>query len=421
VRRHWKSQRMWPMLLVKCIAISLLAAAALGGCGGLPSTSTPATTASLPSPIASTSSPPGASRTVQPTSAPSASWTPTATPRGNYPLGFERWPSGGNLLPAMEIEVHFEMSLSDLAPGDYVLFAHPSSEAIQYSSLESSERGVLLSGLDQDRVGYLFKGFGGSWVSAQKADSPQERTTRHIFDLREPRAWRLGPLCDGWESFSPQGRWLTIRCLEEDTATLELVSVEEGVGYRFQVPAERMPGLVWLDEDRFVLSFVSIEGSQRPCIVHILDQRLVCPTRLIDTEVLSVSPNGSLVVFREHSSRTSLGDVSIATIGCLLGEGDCERTILGRGGFGWWAPDSMRTIVDVGDGHQSEFFVHEAPEWASATRVGQYPGIYFYVDWCPDSTCIVIQKNEGATYLLGLDGTTTRLPYDNALGVVRVP
>jgi len=359
--------------------------------------------------------------------------SPTPLPAGMFLIQVLAWPETGSLLLPMDIEVTFQSSLANLPPGDYVIFADWRTEDIRYASLSSDARGTLASGLDRERVGAPLPASKGNLSGGKMIDSYFVRsgtpTTRYVFDLMRGASWRVGPLCDDFNLLSPEGRWFVTFCKEGEQAqslrlgALELIEVDSGAGYRITVPGlGGTPQVFWLDEDTILLASrfydLGMDGSS-VCIVRLSAKTFHCPSGFEDRQILSVSPDKTLLALLDESY-TPRAHGLIAPNTCLQAGQSCAGVDLGWDSPTFWSPDSASLLGGTGDGVLTEFTLLRGPDWLPPTRIAQFGGSYLALDWCPDSTCLIL-GHDGQGYRLDLDGTVTRLAYDYPIGAIRIP
>jgi len=342
------------------------------------------------------------------------------------------WPETGSLILPMDIEVTFQSTLANLPSGDYVIFSDWRTEDIRYTSLSSDARGTLATGLNRERVGPPLPASrgnlsGGMMVDAWFVDSATP-TTRYVFDLNEGRVWRVGPLCDHFSLLSPGGRWLVTFCKEEEQqppsglGALELIEVDSGAGYRIAIPElGTTPQVFWLDADSLLISVrpdLSVLGKN-VCIIRLSQKTAFCPPRFDDKEIHALSPDGTQMVVIDYGY-TPQARTLVATATCLEPSYPCTTRDLDSHSPALWSPDSNLLLGGASNGVRSEFSLFQGPDWLPPRRIAQFGGDYVAVDWCPDSTCLIL-GHDGQGYRLDLDGTVTRLPYDYPIGAIRIP
>ena len=369
-----------------------------------------------------------------PTDIPTVTVTPTPRPSPlplhTYQVQIERWPNTGSLLQADDIHPSFETLLSDLPEGDYVLYDDWENGAVRISSLDGRMRADVMKGASGLGVGPFPPVTIGSLSRGLLTDANSSELTRHIFDLAAGRVWKIGPLCGSYAGFVRGERWLEADCPRSDRVGsgedegyfYEAISADTGEGYRIHLPESSPSPVFWIDEDRIVFNGVWIAGRVMVCTVELATALMVCPPHLSDIDVKSMSPDRKLMAIEVGRDSLETPPYYIMSTECLTDESRCQQSPAGLGLAGWSPDSSMLMFSPYLGGLSSPFSVYTAPDWDRPKLVAQYGGIYFFVDWCPDSTCFIVEKRDnGAAYRVDMDGTTTRLPYDYPIGAIRIP
>jgi len=369
----------------------------------------------------------------------------SATAGGALPIQFVPWPEQGDLLLPPDIEVSFETSLDDLSPGGYLLIWESGTRPgqIQAVSFPGREVTVLASvqgtnltgGLDQDN----FAGY--TYVSP--VAEPEHKLD--VFELREGRTWRLGPLCDViFGNLSLSGEYFLSPCdpscpacandftpgIPPDFKVFEVISVTDGTGFRVALPSkdERDPAQVsWFDERELLATNVWIDGRFAVCLLDVEAQSAQCPYSFEEPYAMyNDTVTGEYLPFE-----LAPGGVIYARImprACLT-EGECEGIVdLGElPGALRLSPSGSAMLLDgdiLSDRGQWDTVAAflEPPLW-EAEPLMNIAGSYTFETWCPDESCVFVSKAETPfpVYRLDRDGSLTFYPYEDIIASFNVP
>lgn len=382
--------------------------------------------------------------TVSPSLKPTSGPQPSATPTPELPIQFVLWPEQGNLLLPSDIEVNFETSLDDLAPGGYVLRWEVrdarwlTMEAVSYPLREVA----IVARVPDTSVytGLEMIYFGDSiYVSPAGGPPPMLR----VFDLAGKRSWRIGPLCGSIsEVLSPSGKYFLSYCetscpacennitpgMSPDLEVFEVISVTEGIGLRVGLPSkdERQPvRLSWFGEHELIASRVWIDERFFVCLIDVKQQTARCPYSFKEPYVMR-----DHVVIGEHLPFVLSGhggplEALIMPRVCLT-QGECDGIVdLGEMPGDLRASPSGERFVLISSGPLPEDKVVaflEPPGW-KVNRLIQLSDSYGLDAWCPDEGCVLLEGSgfPRPSYRLDPDGSLTLYPYDNIIGSFTIP
>jgi len=416
------------------MAASGLLSLTLAGCDGGEATLQPPTkTASLLT--ATVTQMPAGTETGLPTPEPTGIVTRTPLPPDMYALSSEQRPETGSLLLPFEGEATFGTPPESLPAGDYIVYLEQEERAVGYASLDGREKGVLLGvgeGLDLPDV---FLHDSGRFVLGHFA---LEST---IYDLQKGQAWRVGPICL-WRSqirVSSDGRWIAAECEDMEIGgerkahtVLEILSTEDGRGFRVAVPREptenpdRPPYVFWLDKTTLLVWDAWIAEGFATCSLTVPANALYCPEVFGGGNAPSIGsrePESDLVALlysKENPWRSIL-----VSKGCFRVGGECPGIIdlteantvpivTKDPSLVWW-------ITPLEPTELSRIGLYEAPTWESR-QVAEYGGSYWIVAQCPDGKCLFLENLDSTLrYRLDLDGTLTAVPYQEIIGTFSIP
>jgi len=360
---------------------------------------------------------------------PSETQMPSITPNPfGTPISSVKWPEEGDLTQPVDIQVNFGDSLSVLPSGSYLLYKDPTTRGLHYTSLDGSIQGMLFAFEPLYSVATFLR---GRITSRVVGLFELGVTTRYVVDLTRQTILKLNPLCHEAVGFpSPIGKLMAGICTQrriqlDGEIVIEIVSLENGESYHLVLPFEEdiryKSNLVdWVTDE----SFIALVGpGEAPCLVSIPDLGMCCVTALKDKRILAISENW-LVVRRSEGNNWIL---EIFPMSCFHEKGACEPITLELETISStrfrWSPDGTMLALDEGNHLTSttaKIGYYDTATW-TYNEVGVFSRDYGLLDWCPDSTCMLIVGEP--SYIAYLDGRMEQLYFnpDHPLAVIEIP
>ena len=338
---------------------------------------------------------------------------------------------GSSLFQPLSVPVTYGTALEDLSPGLYVIEmdSDTRSEELRYASVDTEQEGRLLLVNDHVYLKWIFYSMGKTRILGgyPRTDS------RYLFDLSRQQSFQV-PVCpEGSPEPSPSGLWLTTMCIvygetQEGKVEVEVISLEDGTGFYLEIPSHSRKryasnDIHWISNERFI---AHVGPNDEPCLISIPDLGMRCAPALKDKPILSVSAN--LLAVRR--SRGQIWIIDIHHMECFGDNKKCDPIVtfdddfLGSSLLNWAPSEAMLGLVSsagLGSG-PTKIGYYDTATWQYHQLV-EIPGDYLFVDWCPDSTCVVVRKNaETSGYIIFLDGRLKPLMPDGfPLELIELP
>jgi hypothetical protein len=168
--------------------------------------------------------------------------------------------------------------------------------------------------------------------------------------------------------------------------------------------------------------------DDEPCLINIPDQGMCCAQMLKGKPILGVSPNGTWLLINRSRGAIWIKDVHL--LDCFDDVSKCEPVVtldeeLISSGSMFWSPDEkmIGVVLSAGLGSlTSEIGYYDTDTWVYHT-LATLPGDNLFVDWCPDSSCMLVRENaEISSYIIFIDGSLRHLDLDGIpLKFVEIP
>lgn len=153
-----------------------------------------------------------------------------------------------------------------------------------------------------------------------------------------------------------------------------------------------------------------------------------CAQTLKEKPILDISPGGTWLLVNRSPGAVWIKDIHL--IECFDNANKCEPIATlddepTSSGLMYWSPDEKKLGAVLGAGLgslTSEIGYYDTNTWAYQT-LATLSGDYLFVDWCPDSSCILVRKNaETSGYIIFLDGLLKPLTPDGfPLELIEIP
>jgi hypothetical protein len=360
---------------------------------------------------------------------PSETQTPSITPNPfGTPISSVKWPEEGDLTQPVDIQVNFGESLNDLPSGSYLLYKDPTTRGLHYTSLDGSHQGMLFA-FDPPYSVATFRR--GKITSHVIGVFELGVNTRYVIDLTRQTVMKFNPLChEAVGSPSPNGELMAGICNErriqlDGEIVIEIVSLENGENSHLILPFEEdkryESNLVdWVTDECFI---ALVGPGEAPCLISIPELGMRCVTALEDKPILAISEDWLLVRKSEGNSRI----LEIFPMSCFHDKDACEPVTLELESISStrfrWSPDG--TMLALDEGNQLTSTTAKIGYYDTATwmyhEIGVFSRDYGLLDWCPDSTCMLIVGEP--SYIAYLDGSIERLKFnpDHPLALIAIP
>ncbi|KPK93498.1 MAG: hypothetical protein AMJ88_07325 [Anaerolineae bacterium SM23_ 63] len=372
--------------------------------------------------------PPKETQTSEPTS--TQTLEPTSIPYGT-PVGITESSQTKSIFETVDIPARVEESVEDLPAGIYVIDrrvnAEDRIEELHYAAIQSDSEGVLLSIEDLIRVNKIFFDGTYSWLLAGYPTTKD----RYVYDLSQQQIVKYKVCVEGWDAPSLSGKWVVTLCTEpgerqDGEVVAELISLEDGMLSILGLPSHddiRYTDnfIHWISEDTFI-GLVGIDDE--PCLIDITRNGMVCSLELKDHPILAVSPDYLLT---QQSSVIPYA-FNIYSVDCFTTPSECEPIFSFENeeyssALFMWSPDRNKLAVETGKSltaTKTTIQYFDSASWTLYT-LAEFPRDYGIVDWCPDSSCLVVSGE--FTYIVGIDGQVDQLPYvlSHPIAVIEVP
>ena len=404
------------------MACTMIACVSAGGCSPRPNDETPTEFAPAPSLSPTT--------TLVPVPEPSAVERPSWTeePQG-IGTPFSLKPGGKARIGPSPMQVEFPAILATVAQGPYLLYQDNSQSKVSYASMAADDRGILVASLDPLFDLRLAEGPWGRWLTGTAAVQSLE-----LIDLQNQYALRAQGICSKREfSRSPEGGSVAYVCPPEvsqgtQVMTIEIISLNDMAyvqAISFQAEAGTYdPTIRWIREDAF-LAFLGTRGE--PCLISTSTRGMLCSAFLANKPILAASAEWIVV----RKSRGQIGSVEVYPIDCLSDPDSCAPAIVLEGeefssSIFSPSPDNMRLGMVSGlglNGQPIQVGYFDTKDW-TRHDLDELSGDYVFVDWCPDSTCMVVAANDPKNALaraIYIDGTTRTYPGIKPFQVADLP
>jgi hypothetical protein len=366
------------------------------------------------------------------TSVPSFTKTPEPTSISyGTPIGIVEPSQTESIFTIVDIPARVEKSVEELPVGIYVIDrrvnAEDQIEELHYVAIRSDSEGVLVRIEELIRVNKIF--FNGiySWLLAGYPTTKD----RYVFDLSQQRIAKYEVCVEGWDAPSLSGQRVVTLCTEpgerqDGEVVAELIELKNGVLSILGLPSHADIRYAdnfihWISKDTFI-SLVGI--SEEPCLIDITRNGMVCSLDLKDHPILAVSPDYLLT----QQSNIIPYAFDIYSVDCFSTPSECEPIFSFENeefssALFLWSPDGNKLAVETGKSltaTNTKIMYFDSVSWTLYT-LAEFPRDYGIVDWCPDSSCMVVSGE--FTYLVGIDGQVEQLPYvlSHPIAVIEVP
>jgi hypothetical protein len=322
---------------------------------------------------------------------------------------------GEDVFQPIDSGVTFYDTFGDLPSGIYVIRRAVDSdihkEVLSYASLETNQQEILIS-LDKIlNLEGVFFNMGKMRILGGYPRMP----LRYLFDLDNQNAFQFA-ICNDQHPVepSPSGRRLALICtkrgeIHDGKVVIEIISLEDGMDYYLQIPYQSNKRnasnkIFWVSDESFIAMVGPIE---EPCLINITNPSMKCARALEGKPIQAVS-NSWLVVNRSRGYRWI---IDIHLMECFTDQSKCDTVAtfdheeLGSASFHWAPNASMLGVIfsaDMGSGNTKVGY-YDTEVW-EYHQIVELPGDYLFVDWCPDSSCLLVRENAQTTgYLVYID------------------
>ncbi len=349
-------------------------------------------------------------------------------------MGRISWPTEGSLFQPADIRVIFDTSLDDLRPGTYILYQDGDKGGVGYSSIDGTLRGSFFT----FEYPFAITINTNSGVTPRLVGQSERGTTYYVIDLRGQEVQKLTPLCTKHLPYlSPSGASLAQICTPESrqlegSLELEVTSLDHGTTVHLVIEprsGRRFSGgkITWLDDNHFI---AEIGPDEEPCLVSLANQAMRCAP-LIRNELVDVSPRGTWLRTGVSPQNTAMQEIYL--LECFDNSARCYPVVTGLGDFDfpeemYWSPDESKlAVLTMRDGlleDPTEVGYYYTQTW-TYHRIAVLPPEYGLLDWCPDSSCMVVARGLEISVLY-LDGRMEPVPFPGGdtpglIAVIAVP
>jgi hypothetical protein len=355
---------------------------------------------------------------------------PAVIPFGT-PIGIDEISQPGSAFETVDILARIENAFQDLPVGIYVIDRRVDAgdriEELRYADIHSDFEGTMLSIEELIRANNIYFNGIKTWLLAGYPTTKE----RYLLDLSQQRVVKFEVCIEGWDVPSSSGQWMATICTEpgekqDGEVVVELISLEDEIIYQLRLPSHddiRYADnfIHWVSEDTFI-GLVGID--EEPCLIDITKKGMVCSLVLKDHPILAVSSDYLLT----QRSNVIPYAFDIYSNDCFLQPSSCEPIFSFENeefssALFLWSPDGNYLAVETGKSLTSTkttIAYFDLKSWAYYTLTG-FPRDYGIVDWCPDSSCMVVSGEY--SYVVGIDGQVEQLSYDlnNPIAVIEVP
>jgi hypothetical protein len=338
---------------------------------------------------------------------------------------------GGSLFQPLSVPVTYGTALEDLSPGLYVIEmdSDTSGEELRYVSVDTEQEGRLLLVNDHVYLRWIFYSMGKTRVLG----GYPRTASRFLFDLSRQQSFQV-PVCpEGSPEPSPSGLWLITMCIvygevQEGKVEVEGISLEDGTGFYLEIPSHSRKRYAsseihWISDERFI---ANVGPDDEPCLISVPDLGMRCAPVLKDKPIRSVSEN----LLTVERSRGQIWIIEIYHMECFEDNSKCDPIMtidddfLGSALLTWAPSEAMLGLVSSAGLRSltSEIGYYDTATW-EYHPLATLSGDYLFVDWCPDSSCILVRENAKTSgYIIFVDGNLKQLEFDGfPLKFIEIP
>jgi hypothetical protein len=349
----------------------------------------------------------------KPTATVTSSLTQTPSPIGT-PIDISVSEVGISQSP---MEVTFGVPIEELAPSIYLTYKTDETPGLGYLSIDMTQQGLLFSSSKKlSEMVFLDQ---PSKVQVIGTIDPR---TREVIDLTARSNRRLEHLCSDNKVFpSPDGIWLGQICTsigekQDGEVIVELLSLEDEMKLMLDIPSfsgfRADDVIYWVSSDAFISSF---GVNREPCLINISEHSMRCASIPERQSVIGISQEKWILV---GDSGTNIKTIYL--FDCLTSTDKCEIIHMLEDDFALqaemhWSPDGTMLGVVSGAGIGSDTTTigyYDTDNW-ELHILSEIPGDHFFVDWCPDSRCLVVMgniPNQPGGHIVYLDGILQEIP-----------